>query len=97
MQLIADPSAILRRNPLFAAMIRSAAELRNTILQVETRDQTQKEIDTQTADRQRASLAAQRDAFNTYYQHGNLSPDDEATRKQFAAEFDALLSGQNAA
>jgi hypothetical protein len=94
LDLIVDPSAILRRNPLFAALIRSAPELRNMILQAETRPLTQDELDTQARDKANASYAGQKANYLTYYSQGNLTPDDDAMRKQFALEFSIITTGQ---
>jgi len=96
LQIIADPSAILRRNPLFAGLIRSAAELRNILLTVEQRPLTQGETDTQTRDRLLASAATRKSNFETYYSQGKLTPDDDIARRDFNAELDALIKGTSA-
>jgi len=94
LQLIVDPSAILRRNPLFAALIRSAPEIRNMLLKVEQRDLTNAEADAQDRDRARASVAGQKNIYSTYYSQGKIPPDMEEFQKQFKDEMDALLAGQ---
>lgn len=95
LDLIVDPGAILRRNPLFAALIRSAAELRNLELQVVTRPLTPDESDKQARDRSQATADGQKANFTTYYSQGNLTPDDDAARKQFTDEWNQLRAAQD--
>jgi hypothetical protein len=91
--LIIDPTGILRRNPLFAALLHSQNEVRNMVLQAPARPLLGSETDAQTRDRNQATPATQKDNFTTYYAQGQLTPDDDAARKQFAAAWDALRAG----
>lgn len=91
--LIVDPSGILRRNPLFAALIASQNELRNMVLQAPARPLTGGEIDTQSANRQSMTLDGQKSNFTSYYSQGQVTPEDDQTRKDFAAYMDAILNG----
>jgi hypothetical protein len=95
LDLIVDPSAILRRNPLFARLIGSANELRNLVLQAPTRPLTGSETDQQTRDRNAATLSTQKSNFTSYYAAGKVTPDDDAARTQFAAQMEQLLSGSD--
>src|SRR5208337_1258798 len=91
--LIVDPSGILRRNPLFAALLGYAPEVRNLVLQAPARPLTGGEIDTQTTDRTNMTLSGQKQNFTNYYSQGTLTPDQEQARKDFAAYMDAIRSG----
>lgn len=93
--LIIDPSGILRRNPLFAALIASQNELRNMVLTAPTRPLTGSETDSQTRDRNQATSATQKSNFTTYYTQGQVTPDDDVARKQFASSWDALRAGKD--
>lgn len=83
-QLIVDPLGILRRNPLFAAIIRSAPELRNLMDRATTRQLTPDEIDAQRRNRT-WFLDSAREANMSYYRRGQLPPDMEEIRQQFIA------------
>lgn len=83
-QLIVDPTGILRRNPLFAAIIRSAPELRNMMDAVTQRPLTQAEIDAQHKDGQWLSPSTRAQNM-TFYKQGKLPPDVEQIRQQFIA------------
>ncbi len=91
--LIVDPTGILRRNPLFAALIASAPELRNLVLTAPTRPLTGGEMDTQSADRASMTLAGQKSAFTDYYSKGTVPPDQAQAQKDFDAYMDAILNG----
>ncbi len=92
-QIIADPNAILRRNPLFAGLIRSLPELKNALYYVDDRQLTSAEEDAQARDRANATAAGQKSNFQTYYSQGRISPEDEAARKQFAIDFECIRNG----
>jgi hypothetical protein len=91
--LIIDPTGILRRNPLFAAIFQSSNELRNVLLTVPTRPLTGGEMDQQTADRNSMTLAQQKSDFQNYYSQGQLPPDMAQSQKDCQAYLDALLNG----
>lgn len=81
-QLVVDPLGILRRNPLFAAIIRSAPELKNVMDRATVHTPTQAEIDK--AHRNRTWFDASATTGNgTYYKQGKLPPDMEAARQEF--------------
>lgn len=83
-QLIVDPLGILRRNPLFAAIIRSAPELQNLLDRATQRQLTPDEMDK--ARRNRTWFTESARAGNmAYYKQGKLPPDMEALRQQFIA------------
>jgi len=93
-QLIIDPTGILRRNPLFAAIIRSAPELRNLMDAVTVHQQTQQEVDKSN----RANgwfLPAARAENMSYYKQGKLPPDLEAARQEFIDAYAALPGRAN--
>lgn len=92
-QLIVDPTGILRRNPLFAAIIRSGNELKNLMLTVEQRPLSGDESDRQSRDLSQASKATQKQNFQNYYSQRMLTPDDEESRACFNTYFDALQDG----
>lgn len=94
LDLIVDPTGILRRNPLFGALFSNAAELRNIVLTAPYRPLTGGETDSQTRDRSQASIATQKQNFTDYYSQGKVTPDDDTFISQFNAEIDALLNGQ---
>lgn len=81
-QLIVDPLGILRRNPLFAALINSAKEMENIRLQATQRPLLASEQ--ATADRNRSwfNPSSTKDNY-TYFSQGQLPPDMEDARKQF--------------
>lgn len=88
-QLIVDPTGILRRNPLFAAIIRSAPELRNLMDVATVHTQTQKEVDT--SNRNNGWFQPNAAATNfTYYKQGKLPPDLDAARQEFLDAHAAL-------
>lgn len=81
-QLIVDPLGILRRNPLFAAIIRSAPELQNLLDRATQRPLTPDEMDKARRNRTWYTQSAAAGNF-TYYKQGKLPPDMEAIRQQF--------------
>lgn len=83
-QLVVDPLGILRRNPLFAALIRSAPELRNMMDAVTQRPLTSAEAAAQHKDGQWLSPSTRAQNM-TFYKQGKLPPDVEAFRQQFIA------------
>lgn len=91
--LIVDPTGILRRNPLFAAIFQSANEMRNVLLTVPTRPLTGSETDMQSANRQSMTLAGQEANFTNYYSQGQVTPSDDQARTDVAAYMDAILNG----
>jgi hypothetical protein len=91
--LIVDPSGILRRNPLFAAIFQSANEMRNILLTVPTRPLTGGEMDSQSTDRTNMTLAGQKSNFQNYYSQGTLPPQDQQARQDFSSYMDAILNG----
>lgn len=86
-QLIVNPTGILRRNPLFGAIIRSAPELVNLMDHA-----TQRPLTPDEQDRQRRNKAWFTDGAmagtRTYWKDGQLSPDDA----QIMQRFDAVKS-----
>jgi len=84
LQLIVDPTFLLRRVPLFGALIRSAQELRNLELRATVHPITQDEADKMNRNRTWFLPAARADNFQMY-QQGQLPPDIEEARKQFVA------------
>jgi hypothetical protein len=81
-QLVVDPLGILRRNPLFAGLIRSAKELENIHLQVTQRPLFASEA--ATCDRNRTWFSGNAPADNLkYYKQGQLPPDMEDARQEF--------------
>jgi len=80
--LIVDPTFILRRNPLFAALVRSVPELRNLLLASVARPLTQGEIDRQQRDKTWYAPSAAADNL-AYFKHGQLPPDLEQARQEF--------------
>lgn len=88
-QLVVDPLGILRRNPLFAALVRSAPELRNLMDVATIHTQTQTEVDTSnqhngwglgpTTDEEKAAL-----------QKYQLTPYLQAQQDSVVASFNAL-------
>lgn len=83
-QLIVDPLGILRRNPLFAAIIRSAPELQNLLDRATQRTLTNEEMDK--ARRNRTWFTQSAAAGNmAYYKQGQLPPDMEELRQQYIA------------
>lgn len=84
-QLIIDPLGILRRNPLFAAIIRSAPELQNLLDRATQRQLTPDEMDK--ARRNRTWYTKEAAAGNaSYYQRGALPPD----MQEIVARFNAV-------
>ena len=92
LQLVIDPTFILRRNPLFAAIIRSAPELRNLMLTSVTRQLTPDEQAKQDAARARYSLSSLRDRQSSYYSSGQLPPDLAASRQLFQSKLGAAVN-----
>lgn len=91
--LIVDPLGILRRNPLFASIIRSAPELQNVLNGVTQRPLTPQEEDSAKEDRGRYTLAQQRANFQSYYSQGKLPPCIEESRARFLVELKAIQNG----
>jgi hypothetical protein len=91
-QLVVDPTFLLRRNPLFGALIRSVPELRNLLLQSVSRPLTPAEQDSITASQNRYSLTAQQDRQNQYYSQGLLPPDVVDARAQFNSALAAYVN-----
>ncbi len=73
-QLIVDPLGILRRNPLFAAIIRSAPELQNLLDRATQRTLTNDEMDRAKRNRTWYTQSAASSNF-TYYKQGQQPPD----------------------
>jgi hypothetical protein len=81
-QLIVDPLGILRRNPLFAAIIRSAPELRNLMDWATVHPQSQAEVDKSNRNNAWFQPGASANNF-TYYQKGQLPPDLQSAKQEF--------------
>lgn len=92
LDLIIDPTAILRRNPLFAAILRSAPELRNLMLQQVTRPLTPDEQAQQDASRGRFTLAGYKQRQQDFYSNGLLPDDVSASQQEFQAKASAYLN-----
>lgn len=88
-QLIVDPTGLLRRNPLFGAIIRSAPELRNLMLQQVTTSLTPDQQAAQDAANGRYTKSAIADRQNNYYSQGIVPPDLDASRQQFLQRLNA--------
>jgi hypothetical protein len=88
-QLIVDPAGILRRNPLFAGLIRSAPELRNLMDQVTVHPQTAKELD-QSNMHNGWLVGPTSDADKAAMQQRQLSPYLQTQRQSVQDAFDAL-------
>jgi hypothetical protein len=84
LQLIIDPTFLLRRIPLFGALIRSKEELRNLELQAIVHPISQDEADKMNRNRTWFAPSARADNQALYAQ-GQLPPDIQAARDQFVA------------
>ena len=91
-QLIVDPTFLLRRNPLFGALIRSVPELRNLLLASVSRPLTPEEQDAQNAGHARYTLNSQEDRQKQYYSQGQLPPDVAASQADFQAKISAYVN-----
>ncbi len=94
-QLILDPTFLLRRSPLFGALIRSAAELRNVLLGAADRPLTSDESKAQHDDAVQFTAAASHAKLD-YFKQGKLPPDMEASRQVFLTELAAIQAGTEA-
>jgi hypothetical protein len=83
-QLIVDPTGILRRNPLFAAIIRSAPELQNALDRATQHTLTPAETDAQHRAKTWYTTASM-DTARGYWKNGQLPPDDQAILDRFNA------------
>jgi hypothetical protein len=92
LQLVIDPTFILRRNPLFAAIIRSAPELRNLMLTSVTRQLTPDEQAANDAARGRFTLAGQQQRQQDFYSNGLLPDDVQAAQQDFKTRASAYLN-----
>jgi hypothetical protein len=89
--LIVDPTFLLRRSPLFGAIIRSAPELRNLMLQTVTTPLTPDQQTAQDAARGRYTLSTYKQRQQDSYSQGNLPADTQASLDQFRAKASAYL------
>lgn len=88
-QLIADPFALIRRNPVLGAILRTAPETKNAIDRATNHVETPAEL----AASNRANGWYQKDAAAgnaAYYQKNELPPDLAAARQEFLAAHAAL-------
>lgn len=92
-QLIVDPLGILRRNPLFAAIIRSAAELQNVMDRATQRDLTGKEADSAKQDARLFTKQTLADDQTNYFSKGKLPPCYEESRQRFLVELKGIQDG----
>lgn len=92
--IIADPSGILRRNPLFGAIIRSAKELQNVLDTTTTRPLTGSEQDAADSARTRLTADTQKSNFDNYYSQYKLPPDAEQWRQNTIAQMQAIQQGK---
>lgn len=90
-QLIMDPTFLLRRNPLFGSLIRSAAELNNLMLTSLEHESTTSEDAAITTERSRLLPSSASDNM-TYLTQGQLPPDLEDDRQAVKDALDALLT-----
>jgi hypothetical protein len=80
--LIADPGAILRRNPIIAAVLRDAPEIKNAIDRATMHTQTQAEVDA--SNRANGWFQQPAVAGNAhYFAQKQLPPDLAAARQEF--------------
>lgn len=82
LQLLADPLGILRRNPLIAAVLRDAPEIKNAIDTATMHPQTTAEINASHRDRtwfDKSAVAGNQG----YFAKRQLPPDMEAARQEF--------------
>lgn len=91
--IVVDPLGILRRNPLFAAILRSAGEMVNLLDQAAMRPLTQAELDRNHADLTRYTIAQQKANFTDYYANRKVPPQTEASRQRFLVELKAIQQG----
>jgi hypothetical protein len=96
LDLIVDPSGILRRNPLFAILLAAAPEVQNLLYGATQRPLLGSEVDSANQDAKRYTLASQQENFSAYYSKGELDPCKEASRQQFLKELDGIQNGSNA-
>lgn len=96
LDLIVDPLGILRRNPLFAALISSVPELQNLLLQATQRPLLGNEVDSANQDARRYTATTQKSNFTDYYSKGQLDPCKEASRQMFLENLKAIQDGANA-
>lgn len=96
MDLIVDPFGILRRNPLFAALLTSAPELQNALYGVTQRPLSASEANSAKQDQARYTPQATQSNFTDYYSKGQLDPCKEASRQDFIKQLKAIQNGDNA-
>ena len=92
-QLIVDPLGILRRNPLFAAIIRSAAELQNTLDRATQRELTPSEQDSAKQDARLFTKQTMANDQTNYFSKGKLPPCYEESRQRFLVELKGIQDG----
>jgi hypothetical protein len=89
--LLADPLAILRRNPIIAAVLRDAPEIKNAIDRATAHTQLQAEVDK--SNRANGWFQPAAVAGNAqYFRQGQLPPDLAAARQEFV-DAQATLPG----
>jgi hypothetical protein len=93
LDLIIDPTFLLRRNPLFGAIIRSAPELVNLTDRVTQHTVSPDEQDAMDRARTSSSRATYKEDYATYFSQGQLPPDVAESRNEFARQIDALVNG----
>jgi hypothetical protein len=92
--LIVDPGGILRRNPLFAALTKSGAELKNVVDTATVHTQTQGEVDK--SNRLNAlALPSTAKADQGFYATGKLPPPLNDARQQGIDAMSALPQNAN--
>jgi hypothetical protein len=96
LDLIVDPLGILRRNPLFAALIKSAPELQNLLYAATQRPLTGSEIDSAKQDATRYTPGSLKQRYADYYSKGQLDPCAEMLRQQTIQALADYQSGANA-
>lgn len=92
-QLIVDPTFLLRRVPLFGALIRSAPELQNVLDNATQHTPSPDELDKMNRARKQSSLAAYKADYETYFSAGTLPPDTAASQAMFEKQIEALIHG----
>jgi len=93
LDLIVDPLGILRRNPLFAALINDAPALRNLVLGAGIRPLTGAESSGQARDRALATPANAKQNFQTYYSQRKVTPEQDCTITEFKKAYADLQAG----
>ena len=92
-QLVVDPFGILRRNPLLAAVLRDAPEIKNAIDRATDVPLSDKDDAAAQRARTQFSKAAYSEDYHNYFSKGLLPPDIAASQAQTGKELAAIQSG----